>query len=497
MHLLPTLLSTVLNIFAAFVSLLILIALITAIVLYVVDRRQHKDAIRHNFPVVGRFRALFSHLGEFFRQYFFAMDREEMPFNRAERTWVDHASKAEGNTMAFGSTKNLNLPGTALFVNAPFAKLEKEIDEPEPLLIGPYVENPYVPPSYFNISGMSYGAISRPAVLALSRGAKMAKCWMNTGEGGLSPYHLEGGADIVFQMGTAKNGCRNDDSTLNEDKLKKITDNAQVKMVEIKLAQGAKPGKGGLLPGGKVTPEIAEIRGLKVGQPSHAPNRHPEISNTGELLDFISRVRSIAKKPVGFKTVIGSSAWVEELCREINHRGIEHAPDFITIDSADGGTGAAPMPLMDNVGLRISEALPIVDHVLRKHDLRDRIRIIVSGKRIIPSAVALVLCSGADFVVTARGFMFALGCIQAMRCNKNTCPTGITTHNKALQTGLDPTEKSHRVAAYCHSVRMEVDMIAHACGVDAARQLSREHVRIVQESGHSVSLEELYPQTPS
>ncbi len=212
-------------------------------------------------------------------------------------------------------------------------------------------------------------------------------------------------------------------------------------MVEIKLAQGAKPGKGGLLPGGKVTPEIAEIRGIKAGQPSHSPNRHPEISNTGELLDFIARVRHIAKKPVGFKTVIGSSTWVEELCREINHRGIEHAPDFITIDSADGGTGAAPMPLMDNVGLTISEALPIVDHILRKHDLRDRIRIIVSGKRITPSAVAMALCAGADFTVTARGFMFALGCIQAMRCNKNTCPTGITTHNKALQAGLDPTEK--------------------------------------------------------
>ncbi|MDX5592003.1 FMN-binding glutamate synthase family protein [Pseudovibrio sp. SPO723] len=493
MDMLPPLIITILNVFAACFALLLVIVVGTLVTLYILDRRQHADAIRHNFPVVGRFRGLFTYLGEFFRQYFFAMDREEMPFNRAERNWVDNASEGRDNTQAFGSTKNLREPGTAIFVNTPFAKLEREYSNPETLRIGPYVAQPYDPPSFFNISGMSYGALSRPAVLALSKGAKLAGCWMNTGEGGLSPYHLEGGADIVFQIGTAKYGVRTLEGELDEAKLRQITEYPQVKMVEIKLSQGAKPGKGGMLPAEKVTAEIAKIRGIPEGTPSYSPNRHLEIGNVPELLDFIDRVRGIAGKPVGIKLVVGTTEWLHDLCAEINKRGIETAPDFITIDSADGGTGAAPMPLMDNVGLTIRESLPIVDDILRLHGLRGRTRLIVSGKLVTPSAVALALCGGADFTVSARGFMFALGCIQALKCNRNTCPTGITTHNPALQEGLDPADKSVRVARYCESLRKEVEMIAHSCGVDDARRLSREHVRVVQANGLSVPLDTLYP----
>ncbi|MTI17916.1 FMN-binding glutamate synthase family protein [Rhodobacteraceae bacterium RKSG542] len=483
----------VLNLFAAAFALLLIILVVCFIVLYFIDKSQHKDAIRHNFPVVGRFRSLFTYLGEFFRQYFFAMDREEMPFNRALRSWVDRASEGKSNTLAFGSTKNLNLPGTAIFVNSPFGKLDEDMEEPAPLTLGPYVEKPYTPASFFNISGMSYGAISRPAVLALSRGAKAAGCWMNTGEGGLSPYHLQGGADIIFQIGTAKYGVRTPDGLLSDEKLDEVAAHDQVKMIEVKLSQGAKPGKGGLLPGEKVTEEIAKIRGIAVGQPSHSPNRHLDIATVEQLLDFIKHVRDRTQKPVGFKTVIGTSGWLEDLCREIHRRGIESAPDFITIDSADGGTGAAPMPLMDNVGLTIKESLPLVDHILREHGLRHRIRLIASGKLITPSAVALALSCGADFTVSARGFMFALGCIQALRCNKNTCPTGITTHDRALQAGLDPTEKSERVARYCQQIREEVEMIARSCGVDSPRLLAKEHVRVVQPGGYSLPLDELLP----
>ncbi|WP_310618380.1 FMN-binding glutamate synthase family protein [Flexibacterium corallicola] len=494
MHLLPPVLIAVLNLFAAAFALLLVVLVGSIIVMYIIDRRQHVDAIRHNFPVVGRFRSLFEYLGEFFRQYFFAMDRQEMPFNRAERNWANHAAERKDNTLAFGSTKNLFTPGTAIFVNCPFAKMDEEIEKAAPLTIGPHVEHSFTPTSFFNISGMSYGAISKPAVLALSKGAKMAGCWMNTGEGGLSPYHLEGGADIIFQIGTAKYGVRNADGTLDPEKLKKIAAYPQVKMIEVKLSQGAKPGKGGMLPGEKVTEDIARIRGIEVGQSSRSPNRHPEISSVAELLDFIEMVRQLTQKPVGFKTVIGSAGWIDDLCLEINRRGEKFAPDFITLDSADGGTGAAPMPLMDNVGLTIRESIPLVDTILKRHGLRDRTRLIASGKLVTPTNVALSLCAGADYAVSARGFMFALGCIQALKCNKNTCPTGITTHDKALQAGLDPEEKSVRVMNYCEQIRHEVEMIARSCGVDSPRLLSHEHVRVMQEGGYSVPFTQLLPE---
>ena len=306
------------------------------LVAFVMDVAQTKDAIRRNYPVIGHFRYLFTTLGEFFRQYFFAMDREEMPFNRAERGWVYRAAKNTDNTVAFGSTKNLTPVGSTIFVNCPFPTLETDAAPTAPLVIGPYCERPFEAKSIFNISGMSFGALSVPAVRALSKGAKMARCWMNTGEGGLSPYHLEGGCDVVFQMGTAKYGVRKPDGSLSEERLKALAALEQVKMFEIKLSQGAKPGKGGILPGAKVTQEIAGIRGIPAGQDSISPNRHPEINSVGDLLDFIARVRRVAGKPVGFKSVIGAYGWLESLCKEIHRRGIQSAPDFITVDSGDG-----------------------------------------------------------------------------------------------------------------------------------------------------------------
>ena len=380
-----------------------------------------------------------------------------------------------------------------LFVNTPFPTMEKDAVEPAPVVIGPHCEHPYETASFFNISGMSFGAISRPAVLALSNGARQAGIWMNTGEGGLSPYHLEGGADIVFQLGTAKYGVRNADGTLSETRLREVAAHDQVKMFEIKLSQGAKPGKGGILPGEKVTDEIASIRFIEVGQDSISPNRHPEVACNSDLLDMVDRVRTVTGKPTGFKCVIGAYGWLEALCQEVLERGIESAPDFITIDSKDGGTGAAPQSLIDYVGLPIHESLPLVVNILTRYGLRGRIRIIASGKLITPGEVAWALCTGADFVVSARGFMFALGCIQALQCNKNTCPTGITTHDPDLQKGLNPLDKAERVYRYALSVRKEVGVIAHSCGVLEPRGLRRMHCRIVQSNGVSVPLDELYP----
>jgi len=464
------------------------------IIIFILDVSQTKSAIRRNYPVVGHFRYFFEHLGEFFRQYFFAMDREELPFNRAQRSWAYRAAKNLDNTIAFGSTRDLRPPGTVLFVNCPFPTLGEDAVEPEPVTIGPYSKKPYTTASLFNISGMSFGAISKPAVLALSNGARMAGCWMNTGEGGLSPYHLEGGADIVFQIGTAKYGVRDLEGNLDDDKLREVASHEQLKMFEIKLSQGAKPGKGGILPGGKVTEEIAKIRGIPVGGDSISPNRHTDIKTNTEILDLIEHIRTVTGKPVGFKTVIGAYGWLDNLFNEINQRGIECAPDFITVDSADGGTGAAPMPLMDAMGLPLRESLPLIVDKLNEHGLRERIKVVSSGKLITPTEVSWALCVGADFITSARGFMFALGCIQALQCNKNTCPTGVTTHDKKLQKGLDVENKAIRVMHYAKNMVKEVGNIAHSCGVKAPRQLRRYHARIVTDNGLSVALNDLHPE---
>jgi len=461
---------------------------------YISDVTQTKHAIRRNYPVIGHFRYFFEHMGAFFRQYFFTMDREEMPFNRAQRSWVYRAAKDIENLVAFGSTRDLKPSGTVLFANTAFPTLGKDAVKCGPIIIGEgSAKNPFTAHSFFNISGMSYGAISKPAVQALSYGAKKGHAWMNTGEGGLSPFHLEGGADIVFQIGTAKYGVRDKDGNLSDEKLREVAAHESVRMFEIKLSQGAKPGKGGILPAAKVGEEIAQIRSIPVNTDSISPNRHIEIENNEDLIDMINHVRQVTGKPVGFKVVIGDKTWLGEFLEAINKRGKESAPDFITIDSADGGTGAAPMSLIDNVGMPIHESLPLAIDTIISAGLRDRIKVIASGKLINPAEVAWALCVGADFITSARGFMFSLGCIQALQCHENTCPTGITTHNKKLQRGLVAEQKSIRVASYIKNICYEVGVLAHSCGVRNPRELSRRHARIVQDNGKSILLEDLYP----
>jgi glutamate synthase domain-containing protein 2 len=470
------------------------LGVIAVAVIYVIDKTQTSQTIRRNYPVVGRFRYLFEHLGEFFRQYFFAMDREELPFNRAERSWVYRAAKKVDTTIAFGSTRPLDLQGDAIFLNSAFPTLDHDAAEPHPITVGEgCCVKPYTTKSIINISAMSYGAISKPAILALANGAREAGIWMNTGEGGLSRFHLEGGCDIIYQIGTAKYGVRTSDGKLCDDKLRALAAHEQVRMFEIKMSQGAKPGKGGILPAIKVTEEIAKIRGIPVGTDSISPNGHEDVRNVGDLLDMIHRIRTVTGKPVGFKMVVGELEFFDDLFKEVHKRGVASAPDFITIDSADGGTGAAPQPLMDYVGMPLKESLPLVINKLYLYGLRERIKVIASGKLMTPGKVALALAVGADFVNSARGFMFALGCIQALQCNKNTCPTGITTHNKELQRGLVPKNKAARVANYARQITYSVGLIAHSCGVTQPRLLGRRHVRIIENSGRSVSLVDVHP----
>ncbi|MGY0399156.1 MAG: FMN-binding glutamate synthase family protein [Ostreibacterium sp.] len=479
-----------------FISIILILGTIIIIGwMYWIDKHQSTSTIRKNYPVIGRLRYKFEHLGEFFRQYFYAMDREEMPFNRAQRNWVYRASKKDvPTTAAFGSTKIISKQGNIIFVNAPFPPLDEDITAAADVIFGPNCEMPYTTNAIINISAMSYGSLSKRAVEALSIGAKQAQVWLNTGEGGLSSYHLSGGCDVIFQIGTAKYGCRDKAGNLSDEKLINIAKKPQIKMFELKLSQGAKPGKGGILPANKVTEEIAEIRGIQAHKASISPNRHTDIHNNQDLLNIINHIRQTTGKPIGFKAVISSPQWLDELFQLIIKNGVETAPDFITVDSGDGGTGAAPTALMDDMGLPLRESLPMLVNKLIEYRLRDRIKVICSGKRINPSEVAIAYCFGADIVNVARGFLFSLGCIQALQCNKNTCPTGITTHNPDLMKGLDIAVKSERVANFVKTMTKEVEMIAHSCGLSEPRQLNRHHARIVTRDETATELlSDVYP----
>ena len=475
-------------------TLLAIVLFVTLVFWYVKDITQKKHTVLRNYPIIGRLRYFFEQMGEYFRQYFFTGERDEMPFNRSTRGWVYRLAKNEGGMIGFGSTYNLHEPGALVFVNAPFPVIEEEQWPTPPLTIGEgYCEKPFVARSIVNISGMSYGAISKPAVRALSRGAAAAGCWLDTGEGGLSPYHLEGGCDLIMQIGTAKYGVRDSDGHLSAERLKELAAHETVRAFEIKLSQGAKPGKGGMLLGGKVTAEIAAIRGIPEGQDSISPNRHRDIASADELIEKIAFVRELTGKPVGIKTAIGGWQFMNELCEAVARRGIAFAPDFIAVDGGEGGSGAAPQALADHMALSIDEALPRVVDALIETGLRERVRVIAAGKLVTSARAAWALSAGADFVNTARGFMFALGCIQALRCHANTCPAGVTTHNPRLQRGLVVADKAERVANYCRNMNKEIDMIAHACGLHQAREFRREHVRIVQGFGQSIAFNMLYP----
>ncbi len=447
---------------------------------YLHDRFQTEHTILRNFPLIGHVRYFAETWGEYMRQYQYLPDWAERPFNRLERSWVYRSSKGVSNLLSFGSE---NVP-SFVFRNAAFAVLEEEKRASPAKLIGLATgagacREPYPAPSFFNISGMSYGALSHAAVSALSKGAKLGGVWLSTGEGGLSKFHLEGGGDIVMQIGTAKYGVRHPDGTLSEERLREIAAYPQVKMFEVKLAQGAKPGKGGILPGNKVTAEIAEIRGITVGQDSISPNRHRDIGSVAELGAFIARVREITGKPVGVKFVVGDPNFVDEWFADCAEHP-EHCPDYVHVDGGEGGTGAAPAPLADYVGLPITQALPLVAALRYEHGLQKRIRIVAAGKLITPDKVAWAMCLGADFVSSARGFMFSLGCIQAMKCGSGRCPTGVTAVEPRLIAGLDPADKAARVARYAIRVRDEVEMIAHSCGLTNATGFAPKHVTEIE-----------------
>lgn len=470
------------------------LAAVAVVVVAVRDLTQTHSAVNRNFPVIGHVRALLSELGPPLRQYFFANDTEERPYNRITREWVYASAKGVSNAIAFGSQVDHRAPGRMHLLPSLYPTLApKTAPLPMPRVIGATRPEPYQPQHFVNISGMSFGALSPNAVRALSRGSRLAGIYMGTGEGSLSPYHVEGGGDILYQIGPAKFGCRTPDGRFDEAKARRIIAQPQVKMVEIKLAQGAKPGQGGLLPKEKITAEIAAIRGIPMGVDCQSPNGFEECRDVESLFDFIGRVRGLTGKPVGIKMVVGSADELGDLCAEMTMRGF--GPDFIVVDGAEGGTGAGPLSLADHVGMPVMDGLVAVDDALRRWGLRDQVAVIVSGRIATGGEAALHLAMGADLIHIGRGFLLSIGCIQALRCHTNTCPAGVTTQNRWLQAGLDPADKGARVANYSLALERDIVAMTHACGLAHPRELDRRHVRInggpvpaLFEAGHEREL---------
>jgi glutamate synthase domain-containing protein 2 len=463
--------------------------------LAVQDLLQPRHAVRRVYPILGRLRYLIEEIGPELRQYIVTNDLEERPFNRRQRSWVYQSAKGENAAVGFGTQQDLHRPGAFRFLPSAFARLPEESPpDADVHIVGPGRPRPFEARSRINIAPMSFGSLSESAVRALALGAADAGCYINSGEGGLSPYHLAGGGDVVFQIGPAKYGVRTPSGAMDWERLREVGLNPQVRAIEIKIGQGAKPGKGGILPGAKVTHEIAAIRGIEPGRPSLSPNRWAEFEDMPGLIAFIERVKAAVPVPVGVKIVVGDPDFLDALAAERAATG--RGPDYVSVDGAEGGTGAAPLSLSDHMGLPLQDAIVAVDDAYRRNGARERVTLIAAGRVITGADAAYVLALGADLVNIGRGFLFALGCIQALRCHTNECPTGVATQGRWRQRGLVPSEKRLRVANYARAVREDLVVVTHAVGLATPGELTREHVDVVIDTGRHMRANELYPYPP-
>lgn len=456
------------------------------------DMYQSKHTIKRNFPLLGRMRYLLEDLGPEMRQYFIETDTDGRPFNRLQRSMVYARSKKESDMEPFGTQLNTYSSGYEWINHSIRAISFQKVNENPKVKIGSsQCSKPYLA-SMFNISAMSYGSLSKNAVIALNEGAKQGDFFHNTGEGGLSPYHLKGG-DVVWNIGTGYFSCRNSDGTFNADEFEKraILDN--VKMIEIKFSQGAKPGHGGILPKEKVNDEIAEIRLVTKGHDIVSPPTHSAFTTPLELMDFVKILREKSGgKPIGIKICIGNKSEFIAICKAMIETNTYI--DFVTVDGGEGGTGAAPPEYSDHVGMPLRDALAFVYDCLNGFGIKNQIKIIASGKVISGFDIIRNLSIGADLCNSARGMMFALGCIQALECHANTCPTGVATQNPKLTKGLVPEEKSIRVARYQHeTVKSAIDLMASA-GIDHPDGVTRDVVTTRINPNKVATFAELFPE---
>lgn len=443
------------------------ILLVIALLIIVRDVLQRRHTIVHNFPLVGHIRYLLESIGPELRQYIVANNREELPFNRRQRSWMYASSKKENHYQGFGTDQNMHEPGYIFIKPSMLPKFVHHGEDltkpcPSAKIIGWRREKPFRPKSIINISAMSYGSLSAAAVTALNKGAASFGCYHNTGEGGLSKYHKEG-ADVCFHFGTGYFGVRDEHGNFSMDKMVELVkNNPCIKMIEVKLSQGAKPGKGGVLPGSKITKELAEIRGVEIGKDVLSPASHSAFSTIPELVDFIESIAQATGLPVGIKSAVGKMEMWQELASIMRQSG--YGPDFITVDGGEGGTGAAPPSFADHVSLPWVYAFSNVYKVFQENGLTQKVTFIGSGKLGLPDSAIMALAMGADMINVAREAMMSIGCIQAQVCHTNRCPTGIATNNKWLESGLDPALKSVRFANYMKNLTKEILEITHACG---------------------------------
>ena len=463
------------------------VALISTACLFVVikDIRQTRHALLRNYPLIARLRWVFEHERSKIQQYFIEHDTNGTPYNREKRADVYQKAKGDINSTPFGTQLNTYESGYEFLKHSMYPVPVEKV-KPLRRIVGTIkCKHPYNA-SIFNISAMSYGALSEAAVRALNAGASIGNFYHNTGEGGLSPYHKQGG-DIVFQIGTGYFGCGatyDGVRYFNNEKFKETIDGAMgaVKMVEIKLSQGAKPGHGGILPASKNTQEIATIRGVEPNTDVMSPPYHTAFHDASSMLDFIEHVRILTGGlPIGIKLCMGEEMEFIDLVKKMVEKN--SFPDFITIDGGEGGTGAAPLVFTNHIGMPLFDALKFVDATLKKHGLRDEITIIASGKASTSFDIIKTIAMGADIVNAARAFMLSLGCIQARECNKNTCPVGIATQNKTLIKGLNPYEKKFRVANYHKAVTHEVADIVAAMGYTSIYQVESDDIMVRTEDG--------------
>ncbi|CEG26312.1 FMN-binding glutamate synthase family protein [Bacillus sp. B-jedd] len=487
------------------------------------DDTQKQHSILRNFPLVGRIRYMAEQVGPELRQYLFQNNLEGTPFPRKEFEDVVKAGKYKERLIGFGSERDFSKSGYYIR-NSMFPKQREDlridnskkintmvykVDEEGLITRREHREEKQVDPYYlhdedaivigatncrkpFKVKGlvgqsaMSYGALGKNAITALSKGLALAGgTWMNTGEGGLSDYHLAGSPDIIMQIGPGLFGVRTPAGEFSWEAFKQKSELEQIKAFELKLAQGAKI-RGGHLEGAKVTEEIARIRLVEPGKTINSPNRFYEFGNYHEMFDFIERLRDVGGKPVGIKIVVGDLDSLEEMASIMRDTGM--GPDFITVDGGEGGTGATYQELADSVGLPIQSALPVVDEMLKKYEVRDRVKLIASGKLVTPDKIAIALAMGADLVNIARGFMLSVGCIMAGRCHTNTCPAGVATTDPKLQDGLVIEEKMYRVANYVISLREGLFNLAAASGIDTPVKFERKHIVYKDEWGRVSSV---------
>ncbi|AXT54694.1 FMN-binding glutamate synthase family protein [Aquimarina sp. MMG015] len=467
----------------------ILIALIFIAIRDIFFNKKH--TVSHNFPIVGHLRYLLESIGPEMRQYFVANNREELPFNRIERGWVYASSKNENNYEGFGTDRDI-YQHQHIFIKNCMIPFQMNTDHPNKLdktflpcakVMGAYNQRkkPYRPASAINVSAMSYGSLSARAIDSLNNGVKKAGAYHNTGEGGLSPYHSNGG-DVVFHFGTGYFGVRTEDGNFSMEKMKTLVEkNPFIKAIEIKLSQGAKPGKGGVLPGAKITSEIAKIRGVEIGKDVLSPSTHKAFKDVPELLQLIEDIASETGLPVGIKAAIGKTEqW--ELLAELMVKS-NRGPDFITIDGGEGGTGAAPPSFADHVSLPWIYGFSAIYKIFQKHNLTDRVVFIGSGKLGFPAKAAMAFAMGADCINVAREAMMSIGCIQAQICHTNKCPAGIATQSKWLQKGINVPLKSDRLAQYFKSFRKELIEITHAAGYEHPSQFTMKDIDVNVDDG--------------